>query len=398
MPSRVQSPELSWHLRVNLNKTKIIVFNKNGKLYNSSFYYNGELVEVVRSYTYLGIVFTCCGSFTQAIEHLKQQAQKALFKLKQVGTQQNIVTSLKLFDALILPIIRYCSEIWAPYMAKGINSENLMSLSDKLPAEKLHTKFCRFLLSVNKKATNAAVRAELGRYSLLPDLLCLSIKYWVTLCKHQPSALVYKAYQESYSLASEKTHCWAHYIHDVCSHFNMDELWVNQGSAYKNKVIRDLRARAYDQYDRNWEKYIGREESKLRTYRTFKQKIYLENYLISVKNPATRREFTKLRISAHRLRIELGRYTRPKTLVEDRKCELCKSDIENEMHFVLDCSLYKTEREALFKELEAFTVFKSLNPVEQFQFVMSYNDGDTEVLKYVLNYVNQAMEKRRNFT
>lgn len=385
----------TWQLRVNLKKTKIMIFNKSGKLLPLLFNYGGEPVETVRSYTYLGIVFSICGSFRQAIDHLTQQAHKALFKLKQVGTQQSITTSLKLFDVLIMPIIRYCSEVWSPYLAKGINANNLMSLSDKLPAEKLHTKFCRFLLSVNKKATNAAVRAELGRRSILPDLLCHSVKYWMALCNHHPNALVYSAYLESHSLDRKNVVSWACHIRTICCHFDMSDLWHNQGTLYKNKALYDLRVRIYDQYDTNWTQYVGRDDSKLRTYKTFKPGTYMENYLVTIKSSSMRRELTKLRISAHRLNIELGRYTRPKTPVENRKCDYCKHSVESEIHFVMECPLFKTERETLFQELEAFTVFPTLTPAEQFVFIMSYHNGDTEVLKHVLKFVNSAVEKRK---
>ena len=157
-----------WHLFVNVEKTKIIVFNKSGKtLSNHKLYYNSQLVEVVPNYQYLGIIFSYCGSFTKAVEHLTAQALKALFKLKQKSSSHNIITSLKLFDTLILPIIRYCSEVWSPFLSKGLNDNNFLHLCDKLIAEKLHTSFCRYLLFVNKKTTNAAVRAELGRRSIL---------------------------------------------------------------------------------------------------------------------------------------------------------------------------------------------------------------------------------------
>ena len=44
---------------------------------------------------------------------------------------------------------------------------------------------------------------------------------------------------------------------------------------------------------------------------------------------------TKLRISAHNLMIETGRYKRPnKVPLENRVCDLCGT-IENEIHFVM---------------------------------------------------------------
>ncbi len=48
----------------------------------------------------------------------------------------------------------------------------------------------------------------------------------------------------------------------------------------------------------------------------------------------------------HSLRIETGRYCRPKLLAKDRKCELCNlNQVEDETHFVLQCTLYDDLRQ-----------------------------------------------------
>ena len=45
-----------WKLCVNVNKTKILIFKKGGQnRRNLNFYYKGHIVEMVNSFTYLGI-------------------------------------------------------------------------------------------------------------------------------------------------------------------------------------------------------------------------------------------------------------------------------------------------------------------------------------------------------
>ena len=169
---------------VNLNKTKVIIFNKTGKLLTKyKLYYRNAPVEITNEYCYLGILFTPSGTFTHAIKRLTDQALKALFKLKQMDTVRNIPVALKLFDILIMPILRYCSEIWTPYFIKNLNNTNLLSLAEKLPMEKIHLKFCKFILGVNRKTTNIAVRAELGRRPILLDLITHSTTYCLYITK-----------------------------------------------------------------------------------------------------------------------------------------------------------------------------------------------------------------------
>ena len=51
--------------------------------------------------------------------------------------------------------------------------------------------------------------------------------------------------------------------------------------------------------------------------------------------------WTKLRLSSHKLRIELDRYNRNRTPRELRNCILCNvNDVEDEYHFVLVCPAF----------------------------------------------------------
>ena len=53
---------------------------------------------------------------------------------------------------------------------------------------------------------------------------------------------------------------------------------------------------------------------------------------------------TRLRIAAHRLLIETGRWVKPKPIaLEDRKCITCNL-IEDEFHSILVCPMYTSFR------------------------------------------------------
>jgi hypothetical protein len=53
-----------WKMTINTNKTKMLVFNKGGRLKNINIKYNNSSIECVQKYTYLGVVFIASGSFT----------------------------------------------------------------------------------------------------------------------------------------------------------------------------------------------------------------------------------------------------------------------------------------------------------------------------------------------
>ena len=87
---------------------------------------------------------------------------------------------MKLFDACILLILTYGSEIWAALERLDFD------IWDSCPAEKGHLNFCKHLPGVNRSTTNIMWRAEFGRrpLKLVTDLRVLNYK------KHSLSLLI----------------------------------------------------------------------------------------------------------------------------------------------------------------------------------------------------------------
>ena len=84
---------------------------------------------------------------------------------------------------------------------------------------------------------------------------------------------------------------------------------------------------------------------KLEFYNNLKKEFGLENYLNLVKCPDARKSLTRLRISAHNLYIERGRYETPLVPRAERWCVYCKLNlgvdtIEDECHVLTRCPLY----------------------------------------------------------
>ena len=127
-------------------------------------------------------------------------------------------------------------------------------------------------------------------------------------------------------------------------------------------------------------------DKKLRTYSKFKTRFQLEKYLIVLKDVNVRKNFTKLRISAHNLNIEVGRHKRPKKIPEqERICDTCK-EIENEYHYVIECNKFNETRKKLFTNMsEIFINFQMLNSENKFIMLMASDDPETsmEMAKFI---------------
>ena len=130
------------------------------------------------------------GSFKDAQQDLYNKAMKTLMSIRQIIKSQlnnSLSVSLKLFYAIIVPILTYGSEIWSAY--NNSNSLSKLFNNDKLPMEKLQNRFCKHILGVQKTTSSLATRAQLGkyplciqttnacRYEILPEITTLFPKY-----------------------------------------------------------------------------------------------------------------------------------------------------------------------------------------------------------------------------
>ena len=192
-----------WHLNVNIQKTKIIEFNSQGRVGTRIFNFGRLTIENVKEYQYLGVLLAASGTFTYTIENLHMKAQKAMFHLKRSLNNTNINPSLGLnfFDHLIKPILLYGSEIWGPLYCSP-NPRDTTDWCDEKSMEskheRLHLHFCKYILNVNRKATNMAVYGELGRYPLYISIWKQTVKYLEYIQCSKDDSLVKAAYEEAY--------------------------------------------------------------------------------------------------------------------------------------------------------------------------------------------------------
>ena len=102
-------------LTVNMEKTKVIVFKKGGKLAKTEkWYYMGRNVEVVNSYKYLGVYFTRQMKWLSHAKYASLQARKVFISiLKNIKTlgDLNLTSFFRIFDTKIIPILLYGAEI-----------------------------------------------------------------------------------------------------------------------------------------------------------------------------------------------------------------------------------------------------------------------------------------------
>jgi len=388
-----------WKLSVNIGKTNVMIFNKGGKLISRyTFHFGNSPVTIATEYCYLGIVFVPSGSFTKAMNKLKDKASKAFFKIRNDLYDSNYKGSSKLFNTLVVPIISYGCEVWSPYLLKNLNDSNFIKICDSQPGESLHIKTCKLILGVHRKSVNHAVRGELGSYPLLLLMLSLAVKYWWKLndsCFQGNNSIVVRALTDNRKYA-DTCNTWSKGIKQILTLINRSDIWDKPNIVTTSSISDVISSALKTIYENLWLDVVKLPEGKLRTYATFKNIFQLENY-VTMFNKPLRSTFTTLRISAHTLMIEKGRYFSPKLPVENRICKLCNlGKVEDEYHFIMECTLYTEYRDRCFDSLLDFVPLDVSDYANIFTYIMCAIDYD--VLNIITKYVKDAFDKRARNT
>ena len=70
-----------WCLDVNICKTKILVFNRTGKLLKNDFIFDNEPLECVKHYKYLGVYFSASGIFNFAQDDIVKKSSESFIQI-----------------------------------------------------------------------------------------------------------------------------------------------------------------------------------------------------------------------------------------------------------------------------------------------------------------------------
>ena len=371
-------------LKINTDKTKCMIFNKTGRHIRCSIKCNDTKIETVREYKYLGFLVTPSGEVTSGVLDLKSRALYAFVQLrKRLGDnfRNNVNIAIHLFDALVKPILLYCSDFWA------ILKLNKKDPCELLPKQNLidsvHLKFLKQLLGVQTQTHNVGVLLECGRIPLMAFALKNCIKNWNRIAiEKNCNPLIQLCYEN----ISSNNLTWFNNIKLLLNSLGLGYLLngnVSNPEAVVHKRVTEI-------FFQNAFTDISSESSKLRTYCLFKKEVRREPYLSSVKNVKDRISMTKFRLSNHELMIEKGRHM--KIEVCERKCPFCRC-VEDETHFLIICPNYTLLRDDLLN-----SVREKLNePVENFdsEKMLKYFLGNIEIAPIVAKYLNRTMELRK---
>ena len=357
-----------WGLTINVNKTKICVFEKRKQLHNMEWFINNQKVEEVDYFYYLGVKFVKTGNLRFAVKALHDQASRAMNNLLLLFKKLSfdVKTKLSLFDKLISPILLYGSELWGIFNFDDVN--------------RLHIKFCKMILGVNKNTMNQAALGELGRLPLSIIAICRSLRYWIKIRNCNIQSLKDAFYSQCNNNIPISNKSWAFKIKQQLDNLGFSDLWFNEHVNIAHYHL--IKQRVTDHYIQKWQSDVN-SSSRLTYYSKFKTSFELESYLINIKNDTLRKQLSKFRLSSHNLAVETGRHN--SIDINNRICLFCnQNQIESEYHMLLICPKYRTLRQTYLSRHINFPT------VNKFISIMSSNSPFIQLsvakfLKYAFN-------------
>ena len=360
-------------ITLNIKKTKVMIFNKNGRHIRRNIYYGDKRIETTRQYKYLGFMVTPSGEITTGLKDLKDRSLRAFAKMKNklgVFFKKHPLISIKLFNALVQPILLYASDFWG-----------ILKPPQNNPVETVHLSFCKQILGVQKQTTNIGVLLELGQVPLSLSAQKNAIKNWVRIInKIKCNAMV----ENSHANAVLKKLNWSTKIENRISEIGMRDLFLRRDQETHTKAFQRMK----DIFHQESFAKIRNESSKLNMYSHIKNLIGYEKCLNKIENVKERISFSKLRLSNHPLMIEKGRHEKIERNL--RYCPFCPGIIENEIHFLLQCKCFTKLRTEIFGNVYRRITSPYNTNIQNFVILMT----DSNITQLTAQYIHRALDVR----
>ena len=317
-----------WSLKVNISKTKIVIFSR-GKVRNYPMFKLGtEVIDVVDDYVYLGVTFNYNGSFRKAIDKQVSQAKRAMCLLLQKAKILHLPVDIviELFDVCVVPVLLYGSEIWG--------FENVVKI------DVIHRNFLRILLNSYQFTPKCMLYGESNTVDMSTRISVKMVSFWYKI-KHSTSYKYSTNMCEFLSILTNKNQVnsfkWINKIRNVLEQTNLLPSWNSN-----SMNIGILKERCNNIFLCKWKEELN-QNSQCSFYRLIKHEPKVEKYALNMTN-SVKLNILKFIMRNHYLPVTYNRFQQEITF--DDSCPLCTSgDVGNESHYLFTCTFFKTDRE-----------------------------------------------------
>ena len=292
------------------------------------FLYDGQPLEVVHSFVYLGVEMSSNSSWQIARARCVSQARKALFLMEKrlyrwFFTVREVIET---FERLVLPVLLYGAELWGCGPVDDIAQFVLG--------------FLKKLLGLKPSTASYFVWIESGMIPIVSKCVQRALGFWVSLVDiHARPRLAGSVLK---LLLSEQYLNWTTYVGHVMHGIGLGSAWNSQCVVNKLSFMEKLRTEcdlyyALQEYSKCCASPKGGVYMEICPYITYKQGASYLNIL----NKEHRTIICRFRCRNVFFKYETGSWLGiPRDL---RLCSTC-GVLDDDMHYVLSCGRFSVAR------------------------------------------------------
>ena len=320
-----------WALKVNTDKTKVMIFSTGRITRFKSFKFGDESIDVVEDYVYLGTTFNFNGKFHKAMAKQVLQAKKSYYSMLTKVKKHNLDVDvfIDLVEKLVIPTLLYGSEIWG--------------FGDLKQLQTFLNKIMRRFLRLHKSTPMCMINGELGLKEITEYVENRMLNFWCNVAtgeENKISTIIYKWIKMLYDQNIFKSD-WLKEIKGSLDNMGYSYLLNDINFVDKNYFKNSIKLRLKDIYDQKWAESVFNNSVCL-NYRAMTTKKQLKSYLTNLPSQYMF-ALCKFKCANHKLPIVTGRYQG--IPVDERICTLCDiPDVGDEFHYLYKCSYFNDLR------------------------------------------------------
>jgi hypothetical protein len=350
-----------WHLTVNMDKSKIVVFRQRNTPVASIWTYGGQRVPVADEYRYLGLHFHATKRLRYMQQQLAVQARKAMIAMFTRAADMKLrrdqpALFFRLFDTLVTSVASHACPIWCTHMTSSDEAS-------ANPLEHVHTGFMRHFWGLRGYVSPWILYEEHDRLPLLVRWWKQTLQFWNKLVRAPGTSLVQAVLAQNIAdVARGSQHNWSagilKFVRTVRSGysftaplplFSISE-HVDMYTEYLRRVWNGL--------------YLDPASATARVrmciYFNWFQRREGKPFFVSAPAQLRFRAMSLLlrfRTGCHRLAVETGRWNGvPRA---NRTCTLCSlGKVQDERHITFDCPALQDVRDR-YRKLFAFSTMRT---------------------------------------
>ena len=364
---------------MNLLKTNIMHVRKRQTMRSKfNFTFENKTVDYCNQYKYLGVTLNELLEFEKTIEILAESAGRALGgiitkMIKNGGFPLNIYKIL--YETCVCSITDYGAEVFGFHQYGSL--------------EKIHSRAIRAFLGVPKTTPVVGLRSEMNWLEPQSRTQLKLLRMYHRLLTMDDNLLTKKIFLWDLRISEgSKFNTWSDEVKSILENNNAVGQFTS--NIFNTKTaINSLRDSLLVR-DQQSLKEQCQTKPKLRTYNCISSFSADKEYLLMPLTFVQRKFVAKLRLGVLQLRIETGRYERPRKAAADRICKQCDQNIpESEIHFLLQCPKHSLIRANFLSKL-SIENFETLSDIEKIKLILN----DPSMVKQTAQYIINAFDNR----